>query len=89
MKKYFIASVVAVMAFAFAAFAASLHTYVILLKGDGSELARGMGEAGTYPQPIDPDKNRYRFDFSNVHPAQVQGIRIGIDQGHAFYSYGD
>lgn len=137
MKKYFAAAAVAVMVFAFAAFAATLnvnagslqageavdldcleeanvaawgyhdapgdvetryatidlvgngcadgeHMHVILLDSNQEELARATNS----PQLIaGVGDEKIQFDFADVHPKDVDGIRIGVDQGHSDYEY--
>lgn len=143
MKKYFIAAVVAMVAFAMAAFAASLTVnaatiqagedtdvdcvdeanvaawgyddtsstalkyvtvdtinedctnnevmHLILLDSSGHQLARGDADDNPtkpYAELVGTGNQQYKFNFSpDVDVRDVEGVRIGIDQGHTDYVY--
>lgn len=143
MRKYFIAGVVGMVAFAMAAFAASLTVnagtlqagdddtlecmdeanvaawgyndtddtileyvdvvtvgedcdngevlHLILLEDDRSQLdPGGRGDSVNHPTKPYADldgSGRYRFTFSGVNVEDVEGVRIGVDQGHTDYAY--
>jgi hypothetical protein len=72
MKKYFAAGAVAIMVFAFAAFAASLNV-------QASVLQAGETEAGALE--CASDANVFAW-FYNDFDGSVDGVRVALDEGH-------